>query len=149
MPDPRDPSIPLPLRWLIAHDITSLTPWHLLADPDRIAALRAEYRAETAHERDCWPFAVRQDCDQVAAFVVSDGVLGETVVEVHLTYSRSAERRGFPSEQRYETFWDWVKSAVDDSANFASELNLDEIVEEGIAFVTGGFDADEEDGGTS
>lgn len=143
MPDPRDTSVPLPLRRLIAHGITSLTPWHFLADRDRVAALRAEYRAETADGRDGLPFAVRQDCDDIAAFVVFNGEITETVVNLHLTYSRN----GFPSEQRYKTFWEWLKSAVDDSADFASELDLDEIVEEGTAFVSGRYDADTKDGG--
>ena len=147
MPDLRDTSVPLPLRWLIAHGVTSLTPWHFLADRDRVAALRAEYRAETADGRDCLPFAVRQDCDDVAAFVVSGGKTTDTVIDVHLTYSRGAERKEFPSERRYKTFWAWLKSAVDDSADFASELDLDEIVEEGTPFVSGGYNGDPEDGG--
>lgn len=147
VPDPRDTSIPLPLRWLIAHGITSLTPWHFLADYDRVAALRAEYRAETADGRDCFPFAVRQDCDDVAAFVVANGKVTDAVVDVHLTYSRGAEQKGFPREQRYKTFWAWLKSAVDDSADFASELDLDEIVADGAVIVSGGFNSDTQDGG--
>ena len=147
MPNLRDTSVPLPLRWLVAHGVTSLTPWHFLADHDRVAALRAEYRAETADGRDCIPFAVRQDCDDVAAFVVSGGKTTDAVVDVHLTYTRSAERKGFPTERRYKTFWAWLKSAIDDSADFASELDLDEIVEEGTAFVSGGYNGDVEDDG--
>ena len=110
MPDIEDTSIPLPLRWLIVHGVTSLTPWHLLSDRDRVAALRAEYQAEAADGRDCLPFAVRQDCDDVAAFVVSGGSVTDAVINVHLTYSRSPERDGYPSEQNYKTFWDWLKS---------------------------------------
>jgi hypothetical protein len=142
MPDLRDISIPLPLRWLIAHGITSLTPWHFLADRDRVAALRAEYCAETADGRDCLPFAVRQDCDDVAAFVVSNGRITDTVVDVHLTYSRGPAMEVFPHEQTYKTFWAWLKSAVDDSADFAMELDLDEIIDEGPACVTGGYNCE-------
>jgi len=147
MPDLHDQSIPLPLRWLVAHGITSLTPWHVLRDQDRIAALRAEYKAETADQRDCLPFAVRQDCDDMAAFVISNGSVTDSVIDVHLTYSRSPERDGFPNENRFKTFWEWFKSAVNDSADFASELDLEEIATEGSAFVSGGYNSDSPSGG--
>lgn len=147
MTDIHNTSIPLPLRWLLAHGITSLTPWHFLADCDRIAALRAEYQAETADERDCLPFATRQDCDDIAAFVISDGVVTKNVIKVHLTYARGPEREGFPSAERYDSFWAWLKSAVDDSSNFATELDFEEIAAEGPAIVSGGFDSHTENGG--
>ena len=147
MPNFGDTSVPLPLRWLIAHGVTSLTPWHFLSDCDRIASLRAEYQAETADGRDCMPFAVRQDCDDVAAFVISGDNVTDAVIDVHLTYSRSPERDGFPSEQKYKTFWNWLKSAVDDSADFATELDLGEIATDGPAFVTGGYNTPSTNGG--
>jgi len=139
MADLRDTSIPLPLRWILAHRVTSLTPWHFLDDPERIDGLRAQYRREVSTGSqpitDCLPFARRQDCDDVAAFVVVDGVVTAEVIDVHLTWAPGPERPGYPSLDRYPDFWAWLKSAIDASADFSSELDLDDIITDGPTVV--------------
>lgn len=135
----RDPSIPLPLRWILAHGVKSLTPWHFLDDPERIDGLRNQYRREVSGGSqpilDCLPFARRQDCDDVAAFVIVDGAVTAEVIGVYLTWANGPERSGYPSLERYPSFWNWFKSAVDASADWATEDDLDDIISDGPTVV--------------
>ena len=135
MADLRDSSIPLPLRWILAHGITSLTPWYFLDDPERIDGLRNQYRREVSGGSqpisDCLPFARRRDNDDVAAFVVVDGVVTAEVIDVHLAWATGPERPGYPSLERYPDFWAWFKSAVDASADWATEDDLDDVISDG------------------
>lgn len=134
-----DPLIPVSLRWLLAHNITSITPWHFISDDAVVKSLRKQYRLEVSGGSqpiaDCLPFARRQDCDDVAAFIVSpEGKCTDEVIDVHLTYSKGPEAPGFPNLVRHETFWEWLKSAIDDSAEWATEDELRDIVSEGPAY---------------
>ncbi|ELP33362.1 hypothetical protein [Rhodopirellula baltica] len=135
MADLRDSSIPLPLRWILAHGITSLTPWYFLDDAERIEGLRNQYRREVSGGSqpisDCLPFARRQDNDDVAAFAIVDNVVTAEVIDVHLTWATDPERPGFPRLERYPDFWTWFKSAVDASADWATEDDLDDVISDG------------------
>ncbi len=139
MADLRDSSIPLPLRWIRAHGITSITPWHFLDNADTVSRLRNQYRSEVSAGSqpisDCLPFAKRQDCDDIAAFVVADGIVTGEVIDVHLTWAPKPELPGFPSLDHYSDFWAWLKSAVDATADFANDIDLDDIINDGPAVV--------------
>ena len=139
MVDLRDTSIPLPLRWALAHGIKSLTPWQFLNESEHIENLRAQYRREVSGGSqaisDCLPFASRQDCDDVAAFVIANDIVTGEVIDVHLTWASGPERPGYPGLERYPDFWAWFKSAVDASADWATELDLDDIITDGPAVV--------------
>jgi hypothetical protein len=122
---------PLALRWIRAQGLGRLVPWHFVDDEARVAGLRAEYRVEVSGgsqpEGDILPFAVRQDRDDVAAFVVEAGVVTEAVVIVHLTWKQGPELPGWPSVQRFRDFWSWLKVAIDDTAEWASEEELADV----------------------
>jgi hypothetical protein len=128
MSEPTLESLPLPLRWVRAHGLEGLTPWHWIDGDAQRDGLRREYRREVSAgsqpEQDLLPFAARQDCDDIAGFEVADGKTLEVVLVVHLTWRGSPEVTGFPSVQRYASFWEWLKAAIDDSAEWCSEDEL-------------------------
>jgi len=130
--DLRDETIPLPLRWFMAHGVKRLTPWHFIEDEEERERFRVEFRREvSAGSRpvmDMWPFARRQDCDDVAGFVVADGRITAAVIDVHLTYSAGPERDGYPSTQLHSSFWDWLRAALADTADFCSEEDLKDLL---------------------
>src|SRR5262245_30793579 len=121
-------SLPLELRWLRAHGLRGLTPWHFIDREDHRENLRAEFRKEVGGgsqpERDFLPFVRRQDEDTVAGFVVDGGKVGPAVIEVHLTWTGRAEREGFPSVDRFRDIWEWLKAAIDETAGWCSEAAL-------------------------
>lgn len=123
---------PVELRWLQAHGLTGLTPWHFITE-DGARGLRAEFRREATaphHQiRDFLPFASRQDCDDVAGFVVVDGVATSQVIEVHLTWRGSVEAAGFPSLVVYDSLWAWLKSAIDHTRDWCNEEELSSLTE--------------------
>jgi hypothetical protein len=120
--------VPLPLRWLRAHGLRSLTPWHLLELPEEGRTLRAEFRKESAGgaqpERDLLPFARRQDNDDVAGFVVDGSGVTTKVITAHLTWTGGAERPGYPHVTRYPDIWAWLKAVIDETAAWCCEEDL-------------------------
>src|SRR5690242_20521671 len=102
--------MPLPYRWLHALRITRIPPWHFIDDPAEASRLRAEFLREVAapnpsEVRDWMPFAHHQAQDDVAGFVLRDGVPTGEVRVVHLTWSGAAERPGWPGLDRYRDLW--------------------------------------------
>ncbi len=122
---------PLPVRWLQAHGLKSLTPWHLLEGDQSSSGFRREYILEASEgsvpERDMLLFAHRQDCDDVAGFVVEDGKIRDDVIVAHLTYRGGPEVPGYPSVERFASFWEWLKSAIDDTAEWCDEESLADV----------------------
>ncbi len=125
--------LPLPLgyRWTHAHGIVSLTPWHFIEAQERALSLRAEFLHEAASPnptsfRDWMPFAHRQDCDDVAGFVLADGCAEGSVQVVHLTWKGCAESPGFPRTTCYSDFWDWfVRDAIPATRDWATNNEED------------------------
>jgi hypothetical protein len=128
MPGVAEPRDPLPLRWIRAHGLQSLTPWHFVDDPSERAGLQKEFRLEVSAGSqpvtDILPFARRQDCDDVAAFIVEAGTVTDDVVIVHLTWRQGPEQPGYPSIHRCRDFWDWLETALADTREWASEDEL-------------------------
>jgi len=123
---------PLPLRWLSAHGIASPKPWYLTQNDKERDKLRDEYRLEfldgSRLERDIHPFAQRRDQDDIAGFEVVDGELLALVLVVHLTWKGTPEALGYPRVERFDDFWHWLKTAIDDTALSCSEEDLAEIL---------------------
>jgi hypothetical protein len=119
---------PLALRWLRAHGLRGLTPWHFIDRSEDVSSLRVEYRAEVADgsqpEKDFLPFARRQDQDDVAGFVIEQGTASTRVISVHLTWSGRAEESGFPRIDRYTDLWEWMKAVIDETATWCSEEDM-------------------------
>ncbi|RYZ01377.1 MAG: hypothetical protein EOO73_35730 [Myxococcales bacterium] len=105
----------------------------MIENDEMSAGFRREYVLEVSGgslpERDMLPFAHRQDCDDVAGFVVDNGEVREAVIEIHLTYRGGPEIPGYPQAKRFASFWEWLKSAIDDSADWCGEEELADLKE--------------------
>ena len=115
---------PVEFRWLIAHGFKGLTPWHFI-DAKRAESLRCEFQKETGspnHKiQDILPFASRQDRDDIAGFLIKNGVVTTCVIEVHLTWKGSPETIGYPTIDLYDSIWVWLKTVLDETALWCSE----------------------------
>jgi hypothetical protein len=105
-------SIPNGYEWLLTQKLigfvpdSPLYPWHYL---DKEAAF---------YTNELWPgaqgsmslfaFARRQDCDDLACFNVESGMATKIVV-IH-----GWTNVGYNIVAVYDTFWDWLKSVIDD-----------------------------------
>lgn len=104
-----DVSVLLPegLVRVASQGLINLSPWHVMPRDlakKRMTGLRARYRTKYV------PFARRQDNDDLACI---DPDEPGCVVIVHDFSSEGAERVA-----RYDTFWNWFRSAVDDMIAF-------------------------------
>jgi|SRR5688572_9159598 len=124
--------LPLLYRWFRAHGVKGLTPWHFLEqdrDQQRIQSLRKEYSLEVGGTSDIWPFAVRQDMDTIAAFLVEAGEVKDLVVTVHLTWTGKKELPGWPSEALRQPFQRWLAEVlIADAAEWMTEEDLEDIL---------------------
>lgn len=119
--------LPLEYRWLKANGFKGFVPWHLIDNPGQ-EGLRVEYQKETGE--DFYPFAFRQDCDDVAGFKVVNGEIEDTVISVHLTWAGTQEQKGFPRRTEYKNMFEWLKNEViSDTLEWMSEEDL-ECIEE-------------------
>lgn len=121
--------LPLEYRWLKANGFNGFVPWLMLDEPG-VDGLRAEFKKETGE--DFFPFAVRQDCDDVAGFRVLNGEIQKEVISTHLTWSSRREYGGFPSTAIFKDMFEWLKEVVIvDSWDWMSEEELEDI-EQGL-----------------
>jgi hypothetical protein len=123
---------PVELRWLQANGFTGFRPWYIVSE-DWARSIRQEFRNETEtdfHEiRDILPFAARQDMDDVAGFVIENGVVIAKVVTVHLTYRRNGpEIKGYPEMLIHDSFWSWMKTCIDDTADRCDDEELADLL---------------------
>ncbi len=118
---------PLEYRWLKANGFEGFVPWYLINEPSQ-EGLRIEYQKETGE--DFYPFARRQDCDDVAGFKVINGEISRLVVSVHLTWIGKREQEGFPGRTEYNDMFEWLKNEViPDTLKWMSEEDLEDIFE--------------------
>ena len=101
--------LPIEYRWLKAHKFVGLLPWWFMDVPGQ-EGLILEYKKETGD--DFYPFARRQDCDDVAGFKVVNGNIQSEVISVHLTWSGKKEVAGFPSIAEYKNIFSWLQEEV-------------------------------------
>ena len=86
--------------------------------------IRLEYQQETGD--DFYPFARRQDRDDVAGFKIVDGEIQQTVISVHLTWVGKKERPGFPLRCEYTDLFQWLQEEViPETIAWASEDELE------------------------
>lgn len=112
-----DFDVPSPYNWILDRGLvgfdpfTSLQPWHLL---DKPAAFSVSERWPGLYsDGDLYAFARRQDCDDLACFVVKDG-RAQSIAVIH---AWTAE--GFEIVEHLDSLWDWFKSVIDDVAVWA------------------------------
>ncbi|MFL1467582.1 hypothetical protein [Marinobacter sp. HN1S83] len=120
--------LPIEYRWLKAHKFNGLLPWWFIENPGQ-EGLRLEYQKETGE--DFYPFARRQDCDDVAGFKVVDGEILSIVVSVHLTWAGKRELEGFPARAEYTNIFHWLsEEVVPETAEWVTEEDLADLEEE-------------------
>lgn len=114
--------LPLEYRWLRAHHFEGLMPWWFIDEPGQ-KDLRLEYQKETG--KDFYPFAQRQDCDDVAGFKIVDGEILTSVISVHLTWRGKREREGFPAKGEYPNVFSWLsEEVIPETTEWVSEEEL-------------------------
>jgi len=97
-----------PFQRLLDQGLVDLMPWHIVVEAEMIR--RHEGLEHRYPERELWPFARRQDRDDVACW---DKNQPHAVVVIHDFASPGHEQR-----QRYASFWDWFRSVVEDMIEF-------------------------------
>lgn len=106
-------------RWLIDRGIvgfepfTALQPWFF--EPEERQFFVSEHWPDGPSEAPLLVFARRQDCDDLACLKAGSGNALEVVAIQGWTSG------GYEIIETYPTFWEWVKSVIDDVAAW-SEL---------------------------
>ncbi len=116
-------SAPEGYRWILERGLagfdesSALQPWYFLPRDD-VFSVSQRWPNVRHHGEELIAFARRQDCDDIACFKYECGSpIGVTVV-----HGWTSE--GFEVVADYASIWDWLKSVVDDIAEwvgFASE----------------------------
>jgi hypothetical protein len=108
-PNDLDVKVKLPdgLVRIVEQNLVNLTPWHVMP---RELAVKRLHGLRQRYSRKYVPFARRQDNDDLACI---DPEAPETVVVVHDFSSEGNELR-----QRFDSFWDWFRSAVEQMIDF-------------------------------
>jgi hypothetical protein len=108
--------LPRGYRWLLDRGLvgfeanSSLQPWHYL--PSKHAFDLGERWPSRPGNTRLFAFAKRQDCDDLACFEVV-GSRAERIFVVH-----GWTPGGYEVDRSYQSFWEWLKSVVDDIAEW-------------------------------
>jgi hypothetical protein len=89
---------------IVEQGLVNLTPWHIMPTTDALS----EYRklAERYPARTLFPFAFRQDTDDIACW---ERDRGAAVFVIH-----NFAAPGFENEESFDTVWDWFRSAIEE-----------------------------------
>ena len=90
---------------LIEQGLIHLNPWHVMEATE--ALVHARRLAELYPERELFPFAYRQDNDDVACWSSGEG---ERVFVIHAFASP-----GWENEAEFSDVWAWFRSAIDET----------------------------------
>jgi len=85
-----DPTWPNALRWFLAQDLTSFTPWHFITEASELAFASRAFAREDVSGGDVFTFARRQERDDFAGLLVVDGRISDAVVYFHPVFADSA-----------------------------------------------------------
>jgi hypothetical protein len=115
-----DFDIPKGYEWLLERALigfepfSPLQPWHYL-DAENVFNVTTKWPQGPFKEGELIAFAKRQDCDDVACFCVKTGKV-EGLVIIH-----GWTNQGYEVLVRFETFWDWLKSIIDDISEWVEQ----------------------------
>jgi hypothetical protein len=109
-PDQRPPWLEYPRSFcrLVDQSLIDLTPWHIMKGHDAIA--RFWGLAQRYASREVFPFAYRQDNDDVACWAKG---MGEKVFIIHDFASPGWEDNG-----SFDDVWSWFRAAVDETISW-------------------------------
>lgn len=113
-------------RWLVSRGLTDFGPWCLIDSQEQADGFRRELQQETASPnpspvKDFQPFAWTGANDDVAGFIIRDGVVTSEVVVVHLTWTGRPEHPDYPGMTRYADVWRWLAECVVPEMKYAAE----------------------------
>ncbi|MCA8306858.1 hypothetical protein [Burkholderia seminalis] len=112
------PIAPIGYQWLIDRKIfgfepfAQLQPWHYLPPEDQFWASE---RWPGVTDKLLYAFAKRQDCDDLACFVVA---ADNSVKGIALIHGWTGS--GYEVHREFVDFWEWMKRVIDDVAEWAS-----------------------------
>ena len=117
--------LPLEYRWLKAHKFEGLTPWYFIGS-EEVEGLRREYQIET--EQDLFPFARRQDNDDIAGFEIKNGTISSKIITVHLTWTTKRELKVYQNSKISTDIFEWLtKIVIPASKDWMTEADLADI----------------------
>lgn len=96
---------PHSFRRIVEQSLTDLTPWHILKAEEALVRFRG--LAERYPSRELFPFAFRQDNDDLACWTRG---AGERVLIIH-----DFATPGWEDEGAFEDVWSWFRSAVEET----------------------------------
>jgi hypothetical protein len=99
---------PKEFLWVLEKGINRLTPWHILDRKyvlSRYSSLRERYPS-----RNLFPFAFRQDCDELACWDLDD----YSNIKVIEDYSRAV----LSQDVVYTDFLEWFRDAIGEMIDF-------------------------------
>lgn len=99
-------------RRLVGHEpFTQLQPWHYLSLEQ---CFWASDRWPGVTDKRLFTFAKRQDCDDLACFIVAENNSVRGIALIH-----GWTGSGYDLCQEFADFWAWLKHVVDDIADWA------------------------------
>jgi hypothetical protein len=121
--------LPRPYRWIRAHGLRGITPWHFDYDDERLCrGWRTLYQQYTG--KDAWPFAAYAAYFKTAAFPLQDGHADGQVIIVDMDIVDTwggCTPGGTIAE--FTSFSDWLSSALGESQELATEETLANVLE--------------------
>lgn len=99
---------PHSFKRMVGQTLTNLTPWHIMESNE--ALKRFEGLKERYPNRNLFPFAYRQDNDDVACWASGEG---EKVYIIH-DFASS----GWEDEQQFPDIWSWFRSAIEETIDW-------------------------------
>jgi hypothetical protein len=111
--------VPKGYIWLLDRDLvdfqphSQLQPWYYLDNNSVFSATQKWPKTEYSGG-ELIAFAKRQDCDDMACFDVWQNDV-KAIVVIH-----GWTAHGFEVIARYDDFWNWLKSVIDDMAEWVS-----------------------------
>ena len=117
-------STPAGYKWLLRQGLINfeinspLLPWYYLKKEDTF--FTNKHWPETPSKYTLFVFTRRQDNDDLACFKVENNIAKEIV----LIHGWTSE--GYSIVHIYATFWDWLKSVIDDMALIVEMENEDQ-----------------------
>lgn len=115
-----DFGLPIGYEWLIQQNLVGFTensqlqPWYFLSAEESFS-VTDRWPSSQSQRGELIAFAKRQDCDDIACFLVRNE-RAERVVLVH-----GWTANGFDIVAQYDSFWDWLKLIIEDIAEWTQD----------------------------
>lgn len=109
-PEIIDSNWPNALRWFLVQNTEKFCPWYFLSEPTEFGFAAQAFSNEDVENRKVFVFARRQDQDEFAGLVISNGLVTDKVLMFHPTFSTGKSKRD----------WDIVSAEFEDVFDFLS-----------------------------